>query len=142
AAVELLVGIDHAPRRIDEPLALGKIARIGDQRADGRLGLLTRWPRRRRRCLSDMLRKLRLAQRLNHSVHNGLSVRRVPTPRTGCAPGAAASAGAHQGLRDPLAPTGRRIPIIMAWFRGLRNQMGGRAYLPCCANPTIPYILL
>src|SRR5262245_60221181 len=31
---------------------------------------------------------------------------------------------------------------IMAWPRRQRSQLDGRAYLPCCANPTIPYILL
>src|SRR5579883_3467167 len=41
---ELVIGIDHAPRRIEQTLARGGIAGPSNKRADSRFRLLTRRP--------------------------------------------------------------------------------------------------
>ncbi len=101
AAVELLVGVDDALGRLDQALARRVVARKSDQRAYGRLRLLARRPDGRRNVF-DMIRQGCLAQRLDDSVHDGLSVRPVPQARTGGVTGAAASVFCwRKGVRPP-----------------------------------------
>src|SRR5262249_60765136 len=111
AAVELFVGVDHALGRPAETLALRIIAGERKQRADGRFGLLTRGPCRCRRGASDMVGKLRFAQRLDDSIHNGLSVRPAPKPGAGGGTGAAATVIAAGG-EDPWRAVRRRMSVF------------------------------
>ena len=56
AAIELLIGVDHALGGLDQPFAIRMIAGKGDEGAHGRLRLLARGARRRRlRRLADMI---------------------------------------------------------------------------------------
>src|SRR6266540_235933 len=139
AAIELFVGVDHALGRVEQAFALRVIARKGDQRAHCSFGVLARGSRRSGG-LSDMVGKLRLAQRLDDSVHNGLSVRPIPKPWTGGVTGAAASVIARRGYWDPCAPTGRRIPILHG-FAGAKPAWPTRG-LPCSHLPNSPYIFV
>src|SRR5262245_46721034 len=134
AAVELVIGVDHAPGRVAQALAVGVVAGIGDERAHRRERLLARGlGNNRLGSGADVIGKGRLLGRsfgpgLDDSVHRGLSVR--PTSWAGGVTGAAASViralgdSTHARRPDaafpfymaseeaflPVSPTGRNRP--------------------------------
>src|SRR6516162_5494456 len=110
AAKELVVGIDHAPGRLDQTLAVRIIARVSDQRSHGCLSLLAGGSRGWR-ALPQRLGQGGLRPGFDNSVHDGLSVRPVPQTRAGGVTGADASVVALCRTCSPRATIGRRIPI-------------------------------
>ena len=133
AGIELVVGVDHAPGRIDQALAAGIVAGIGDERAH-----------RRQRFLARRLGDDRLGGRPHVIGQGGLLVATI-WARAGRAgwtkPGLTTASiavspfdrprgrGCHRGGRishtrsggfDPCAATGRRIPILHGFFAWLR----------------------
>ena len=120
SAVKLVVGVDDAPRRVEQAFAVGIVARIGDQR-----------PHRGQRVLARGLGRGRLARRSGHDRAIGSGTAglgqgfttasicglRSTGQQAGGVTGAAASVLA-QGELDPCAATGRRIPILHAFARG------------------------
>ena len=72
AREELVIGVDHALRRIAQALAHGVVAGIGDQRADGLLGLLARRTGDGRPAPDARLRPRR--KFLDRGVHSRLSL--------------------------------------------------------------------
>src|SRR5262249_54469 len=91
-AIKLLVGVDDALGSLDQAFARRVVARKGDQRAHRSFRVLARGARDLRGYSLDLITQGCLAQRLDDSVHDGLSVRPVPLERTGGVTGAAASA--------------------------------------------------
>ena len=126
AAVEFLVGVDHALWRVEETLAVGIVAGIGDERAHRRQpppratasARPARAPRAHARTGSAFSAGDDLGQGLTTASIDGLSVRPVLRGR-GCHRGGRIS-HTRLGDSDPCATTGRRIPILHGFHIQLR----------------------